>query len=521
MIIPHGWAEAQLDELVEILDSARIPINGAEREARIAGKPAGSLFPYYGATGSVGEIDGFLFDEPLILLGEDGVPFLDPLRHKAYLIHGKCWVNNHAHVLRAINTVADRHYLSGYLNVFDYRGFVTGSTRLKLTQAAMRQIPVVVAPRAEQKRIADKLDAVLARVDACRERLDRVPAILKRFRQTVLAAATSGKLTEDWREERARGIGTNGSSLKWAELPLGGLCDRERVITYGVIKLGIEIPEGVPCLRTSNVRWLRFDTEGIKRIDPALSLEYSRTILKGGEVLVNVRGTLGGVAVATPEMAGWNVSREVAVVPVDTEKLDPAYLACWIGSAGSQHWLGGVKKGVAYIGINIEDLRNLPVRVPSMEEQKEIVRRVGFLHAYADRFEARYAAARAQVERLTPALLAKAFRGELVPQDPSDEPASALLERIRTARATDNAKPKQLKKGRKPPMATTTTETIRAIIQRLPADGFTFDDLRGQALTDYETMKEAIFTLLVEPNSSLKQVFDARTNSMRFVYRLP
>jgi len=201
--VPRGWTEAPLEALVDILDSARVPLNATEREKRIEGKPAHALFPYYGATGQVGEIDDFLFDEPLILLGEDGVPFFDRLRRKAYLVQGKCWVNNHAHVLRAIDAGADRRYVAGYLNMFDYNGFVTGSTRLKLTQAAMRSIPVSLAPLPEQKRIADKLDALFARVDACRGRLDRVPGILKRFRQSVLAAATSGELTREWREERA------------------------------------------------------------------------------------------------------------------------------------------------------------------------------------------------------------------------------------------------------------------------------------------------------------------------------
>jgi type I restriction enzyme S subunit len=137
------------------------------------------------------------------------------------------------------------------------------------------------------------------------------------------------------------------------------------------------------------------------------------------------------------------------VVPVDNKLVDPSFLAYWIGSDASQRWLGRVEKGVAYVGINIEDLRNLPIGVPSMEEQQEIVRRVETLFAYADRLEARYQAARAQVERVTPALLAKAFRGELVPQDPDNEPASILLDRIRSARAAEPARPRQRKGGRR------------------------------------------------------------------------
>jgi type I restriction enzyme S subunit len=90
-------------------------------------------------------------------------------------------------------------------------------------------------------------------------------------------------------------------------------------------------------------------------------------------------------------------------------------------------------------GLNLADVRRVPIPLPPLEEQREIVRRVEALFAFADRLEARYLAARKQVDKLTPSLLAKAFRGELVPQDPNDEPASALLERIRAERAGQGA----------------------------------------------------------------------------------
>jgi type I restriction enzyme S subunit len=308
---------------------------------------------------------------------------------------------------------------------------------VNLNQSILRDLAVPVSPPREQKRIADKIDALLARVDACRERLDRIPAILKRFRQSVLAAATTGELTREWREERA----DDGKTGAWTSTMLEALCDGSRIITYGVIKLGDETDRGVPCLRTSNVRWLRIDTGGMKRIAPALSADYARTVLRGGEVLVNVRGTLGGVAVAASDMTGWNVSREVAVVPADNSKVDSTFLSLWIGAEGSQRWLAKVERGVAYTGINIEDLRTLPVSVPPMDEQREIVRRVQILLADADAIESRRVAAAAFAARLAPSVLAKAFRGELVPQDPNDEPASELLARIRNGTGTPGDAP--------------------------------------------------------------------------------
>ncbi|MEN6601291.1 MAG: restriction endonuclease subunit S, partial [Bryobacteraceae bacterium] len=199
----------------------------------------------------------------------------------------------------------------------------------------------------------------------------------------------------------------------WAEKTLTSLCDTSRVITYGVILLGRDVPEGVPCLRTSNVRWLRIDTEGVKKIAPGLSAEFSRTVLRGGEVLVNVRGTLGGVSVATAEMAGWNVSREVAVVPVDASRVNPQFVAYWIGSGVTQQWLGGMKKGAAYVGINIEDLRLLPVMAPEPREQMEIVRRLDSLRVQSQHLESIYQRKLAALDELKQSLLDRAFSGLL------------------------------------------------------------------------------------------------------------
>jgi type I restriction enzyme, S subunit len=199
----------------------------------------------------------------------------------------------------------------------------------------------------------------------------------------------------------------------WKEKPLVKLCDSNRLITYGVIKLGEEVPGGVPCLRTSNVRSLRIDVSGIKRINPLLSAEYSRTILQGNEVLVSVRGTLGGVAVVNQEMRGWNVSREVAVVPVSPILMIPEFLAYCIAAGVSQKWLGGVKKGAAYIGINIEDLRLLPVKVPKLETQKKVIEHLQSVQKETQRLESIYQRKIAVFDELKKSLLHQAFSGNL------------------------------------------------------------------------------------------------------------
>ena len=271
----------------------------------------------------------------------------------------------------------------------------TGTTRNRISRSNLGLTPIPVPPLAEQQRIVGLLDEAfegLATAKANAEKnLQNARALFESHLQSVFTQ---------------RGPG-------WVEKPLAELCDSSRVITYGVIKLGDETADGVPCLRTSNVRWLRIETEGMKRIAPSLSSEYSRTILKGGEVLVNVRGTLGGVAVAGPEMAGWNVSREVAVVPVNSSRVNPAFLSYLIGSGTSQHWLGGVKKGAAYIGINIEDLRLLPVNAPKVEMQLEVVEHLDSLQEETQRLVRLYERKHAALEALKKSLLHQAFTGAL------------------------------------------------------------------------------------------------------------
>ena len=138
-------------------------------------------------------------DGEYILLGEDGAPFLDPAKDKAYRVVGKSWVNNHAHVVHGKDGVLDNRYLLHALIHTDYRQFANGTTRLKLTQVAMRRIPIPVAPIGEQHRIVAKIEELFSNLDAGVAALKRAKANLKRYRAAVLKAAVEGKLTEEWR----------------------------------------------------------------------------------------------------------------------------------------------------------------------------------------------------------------------------------------------------------------------------------------------------------------------------------
>jgi type I restriction enzyme, S subunit len=438
--LPKGWAITELENIVDILDSQRIPLNADERETRISGKSSNELYPYYGATGKVGEIDSFIFDEPIILLGEDGVPFFDVFRDKAYQVKEKCWVNNHAHVIRTKSEISEQNYVTHFLNNFDYTGYVSGTTRLKLTQASMRLIPILLAPLNEQKRIADRLDLLLTRIDKTKAHLDRIPPLLKRFRQSVLAAATSGKLTEDWRE--AKGLDDDILSAGWCQ---------KLIKEVGNVQLGRQRSPKYhsgkymrPYLRVQNIFEDFVDLDDVMEMDfPPPDLEKYR--LHYGDILLNEGQSphlLGRPAMyrdELPEAYFTNtLIRFQAYDVVDNEfalLVFRSYMHC-----GKFQQEGTITTNIAHLGAG--RFADMEFPVPPLEEQHEIVRRVETLFAKADRIEAQYQKARQEVDRLTPALLAKAFRGELVPQDPNDEPASILLERVKAEKEGKEKKEK-------------------------------------------------------------------------------
>lgn len=230
-----------------------------------------------------------------------------------------------------------------------------GAVFKEISAKTLNAVEVPLPPLAEQQRIVAKLDAAFAEI----EKLSATQSSKLRETDTLIASALDKMLTQHDAAEKS--------------VELQSLCESNRGITYGVIKLGEEVENGIPCLRTSNVRKRKIVTNGMKRIAGELSREYERTILNGGEVLVNVRGTLGGVSVVPEAMAGWNISREVAMVPIDTCKASADYISLWISSPMSEKWLHGNTRGAAYQGINLSDLRKLPVALPAREVQDELV----------------------------------------------------------------------------------------------------------------------------------------------------
>lgn len=293
-----------------------------------------------------------------------------------------------------------------------------------VTKGKFEATEIPFPPLAEQRRIVAKLDALTARLARARAELDRVPVLAERMRQSSLDAAFEG-------------LGARTCTLLET-------VDQARGICYGIVQTGQPMDGGIPTVRGGDIKKFRIPFDALKLVDPAIAKGYRRTFLAGGEVVISIRGTIGNPAVVQDELKGCNISREVALIPV-TSEWEPQYIAYLLARTASKQFLTAHTKGSAQPGINLVDLRKLPVPIAPRETQVAVVRQIAAAFARADRMEAEAARARALIDRLEAALLARAFRGELVPQDPADEPASTLLARIRTERA---ATPKP-KRGRK------------------------------------------------------------------------
>ncbi len=298
-----------------------------------------------------------------------------------------------------------------------------------VTKGVFENTEIALPPLPEQNRIADKLDRLLARVDACRERLDRVPALLKRFRQSVLAAATSGELTREWREEHGRDI-SNWEQSTVATVLIG----KPR---NGYSPRAVEYPTPVKSLTLSATTSGNFRSECFKYIDEPIPAD-SHLWLNPGDILIQRANTLEyvGVSAIYDGPTGTFIYPDLMMKCQANSRILTDFLHHVLSSESVRKFFRENATGTAgnMPKINQQTVLAAPLMLPPKDEQQEIVTRTKALLDFADQLEQSLSTARELAKSTAPATLAKAFRGELVPQDPADEPAAALMARLAAAR---------------------------------------------------------------------------------------
>ncbi len=383
----------------------------------------------------------------------------------------------------------DGRYFGYFFRTKEYRLKVSelsaGTNINNLKNEHFAEINFPLAPLNEQRRIVAKLEKLLSRVDAAQARLATIPRILKRFRQSVLAAACSGRLTADWRRDNviSETVGERLANIKRARLALAKtaseasriaetldridcnfdddapkdwlvfkaetICD---FITKGTTPNTKEVTSSgdIPFLKVQHIVKNKLDFNSLPYF---VSSEVHNHFLKRSkvyprDVLMNIVGPpLNKVAIVPSDFPEWNINQALAIFrPV--EGVSPEYLQLALSHEETLEHITRETRGiVGQSNISLEQCRDLKILVPPLTEQQEIVRRVESLFKTADALEARYRTAKAHVDKLTQSILARAFRGELVTTEAElarlegrdYEPASLLLERIRQERGANDA----------------------------------------------------------------------------------
>lgn len=373
------WSTQRLGELCDVLDSRRKPITQRDREP--------GPYPYYGATGILDSVKDYIFDEKLVLIGEDGAKW-GANERSAFIAEGRYWVNNHAHVIRPNRKEVMDEWLVYYLNYADLSPFISGLTVPKLNQGQMREIPVPVAPLPEQQRIVTKLDAAFAALAEAQAHVERNRANARELFESYLNGVFRNAA-----EERKEG---------WQETTLGELgrvCMCKRILKEQTTATG-----DIPFYKIGT-----FGKAPNAFIPREIYEEFRRKypFPKKGDVLISASGTIGRGVVYDGEPAYFQDSNIVWIdnneEQVLNEYLFQFYRVC--------DW--NPTKGATISRLYNDDLRKVRISFPSIPEQRKIVAQMIELDAQTQQLETTYQQKLMELAGLKKGLLGAAFSGEL------------------------------------------------------------------------------------------------------------
>lgn len=368
------WGTHPLGDLCDVLDSKRKPITQRDREP--------GPFPYYGATGILDYVKDYIFDEKLVLIGEDGAKW-GANERSAFIAEGQYWVNNHAHVIRPHRDEVLDEWLVYYLNYADLSPFISGLTVPKLNQGQMREIPIPVAPLPEQQRIVTKLDAAFGALREAEGHVERNRANARELFESYLNGVFEGK--GGWEET------TLGE--------IGKVCMCKRILKEQTTATG-----DIPFYKIGT-----FGKEPDAFIPKEIYEEFKRkySFPKKGDVLISASGTIGRGVVYDGEPAYFQDSNIVWIdnneEQVLNEYLFQFYKVC--------EW--SPTKGATISRLYNDDLRKVKIAFPSIQEQRKLVAQMVELDAQTQALEATYQQKLRELEMLKKSVLGAAFSGEL------------------------------------------------------------------------------------------------------------
>jgi type I restriction enzyme S subunit len=352
--IPVDWEATTLENVCDILDGKRVPLNKEQRD-----KMKGNI-PYYGANGIVDYINDYIFDEDLILLAEDGGYFDEyQTRPIAYLIHGKSWVNNHAHVLKVMgHTITEWIFYSlVHKNVMP---FIKGGTRSKLNQADLRQIPMPLPPFPEQKKIGE----ILTTVDDAIEKTDRIIEKTKELKKGLMQKL----LTRGIGHKKFKKTEIGEIPVEWEVVRLKEIAN----VRYGLGQPPALDDNGIPMVRATNIHEGAISKTGLISVKRD-TLPLSRNpFLKNGDIIVVRSGAYtGDIGLITQEWEGAVAGYDLVVTPAS--RINSMFLTNYLLSNIIQKWyFASLKERSAQPHLNSLQVEETPIALPPITEQEKI-----------------------------------------------------------------------------------------------------------------------------------------------------
>ena len=332
-----------LEDCCEILDSMRIPIKASDRKE--------GLYPYYGANGIQDHVADFIFDDELVLLAEDGGNFGSRERPIAYRVSGKCWVNNHAHVLKPKNDSLDVDYLCYSLMFYNTAGLVNGATRQKLTQATMREMLIPMRSIEEQKHIIEMLNRVVEIKFHRQNELVKLDELIKaRFVEMFGDPKNNPNHYPVCRLSEYIDFLTSGSR-GWAQY-----CTNDGKEWFITIR---------------NVKDCRISVDNMQPIDAPSNAEAKRTKVKEGDLLISITADLGRTGVVTKEIAehGAYINQHLTCIRLNKDVLNPLYVAYFMDSPAGKEQFELKNQSAVKAGLNFSSINSLRLVVPPKDRQ--------------------------------------------------------------------------------------------------------------------------------------------------------
>ena len=369
--IPEHWRLLKLKYLVWCLDSKRIPLNAQERSFQ-----EGDI-EYWGANGVVGYVDKFLFNEELVLIGEDGAPFNEKFREVAFYVNKPIWPNNHIHVLK-VRVGISSNFIKHSLNSCDFTNFIEGSTRDKLTQSNLLQIPIAICDTNEQKKISSFLEAKISIIDNITSKLQKLISLLKEKRQAIITKAVTkgldpnvpmkdsgiewiGEIPETWNFTKLKHLASR-EKYSFVDGPFGSDLKNEEYQT-----------DGVPLIQLNNISngvHLLNDTKFISE-EKAESL-FKHSIKPGDIVIAKMADPVARSAIVGDYYKKYVIVADCVKLVLDGRKASNRFVNYAINSTFVRAVAETQSSGTTRLRINLGSIKELPILLPSLNEQLQI-----------------------------------------------------------------------------------------------------------------------------------------------------